>query len=325
MHQKFLKYLVDPATGEKLELKDEVIVNEDILTGTLISTSNSYKIMNGIPRFVVSEEKDYTKSFGYQWNKWRRIQFDDANKGKPMEGYTKMMWEKICGAAANERFDGKVILDIGCGPGRFLDIALTKGAMVIGIDYSNAVEPARENFSHPDVCILQADALKLPIATGVLDASYSIGVLHHTPDPSRGVAEAYRVLKNDGWFAISVYAKGGYYDKAIVQAWRKFFNLLWPVFKHYPPLIYSHVVVSLFRPVARLIPFLGKVIRAVFPFVNLADHQWSVLDTFDSLTPSYQSAHESFEVFSWYKKNKFSAIEPTDWGFTGYKGVKKFE
>ena len=83
------------------------------------------------------------------------------------------------------------------------------------------------------------------------------------------------------------------------------------------------MVVGLFRPVARVIPFLGKIIRAIFPFVNLADHKWSVLDTFDSLTPSYQSAHESFEVFSWFKKNKFKAIEPTDWGFTGYKGVKQ--
>lgn len=323
MNIDFLQYFVDPATHEPLVLEDAVYENEDIISGRLRSASNSYPIINGIPRFV-PVEKNYAKSFGYQWNKWKRIQFDSENTGNKMAGYTKMMWEKISDMENDETsLQGKIVLDIGCGPGRFIEIARKKGAKVIGLDYSSAVEAARENFkSDPGTCIIQADALKLPIASGILDAAYTIGVLHHTPDPKAAVGEATRALKKDGWFSISVYAKGGYYDKAFVQAWRKLFNFLWPVFKQYPPLIYTYVVMILFWPIGRAVPFLGKLIRQMFPYVNLPNWRWSMLDTFDSLTPSYQSAHESYEVFRWFKDNGFTKIEPTDWSFTAYKGVK---
>jgi ubiquinone/menaquinone biosynthesis C-methylase UbiE len=322
MHKKFLSFFIDPLTREPLELIDAVYENDDIISGKLRSASNTYEIINGIPRFVPVDKKNYAKSFGYQWNKWKKVQFDSVNKGGKMEGYTQMMWEKICGVSSEQRFSGKVLLDIGAGPGRFIEVARAKGAMVIGLDYSEAVEAARENFrSDMDVCIVQGDGLNLPFPDAVLDGGYSIGVLHHTPNPSKGVAEARRVTKPNGWFGLSVYAKGGYYDKTIVQAWRKFFNLLWPVFKQYPALAYTYFVMILFWPIGRAIPFLGKLIRLLFPYVNLPDWKWSVLDTFDSLTPSYQSAHESYEVFRWFKDNQYKNIEPTDWSFTAYRGT----
>lgn len=324
MNIEFLKFFIDPATGESLTLEDAVYEQNDIISGKLKSSSNTYEIVNGIPRFIPMEKKNYAKSFGYQWNKWKRIQFDSENKGTKMEGYTKMMWEKICDLANDtDMLHNKLILDIGCGPGRFIEAARTKGAKVIGLDYSSAVEAGRENFKDdPDTCIIQADALKLPIAPNVLDGAYTIGVLHHTPDPKKGVEQATIALKDGGWFAVSVYAKGGYYDKIFVQAWRKLFNFLWPVFKHYPALLYTYTVMVLFWPIGRVIPFLGKIIRQAFPYVNLPNWRWAMLDTFDSLTPSYQSAHESYEVFRWFKDNGYKKIEPVDWSFTAYKGVK---
>lgn len=46
------------------------------------------------------------------------------------------------------------------------------------------------------------------------------------------------------------------------------------------------------------------------------------LDTFDSITPGFQSAHESYEVFQWFKKAGLIEIEPSNWGFTSYHGLK---
>lgn len=66
--------------------------------------------------------------------------------------------------------------------------------MIIGIDYSSAVEAARQNFLHDDkVCILQANGLNLPLGSNAIDGTYSIGVLHHTPNPELGVREAFRI------------------------------------------------------------------------------------------------------------------------------------
>lgn len=319
MHKKYLDFLVDPETRDKFELKITKSEGDFVIEGELVSPSNRYPIRNGVPRFVKNES--YTSSFGWQWNKWSRVQFDSDNVGGPMEGYTRKMWERIAGT--QEDLKGKVVLDIGCGPGRFIDVVKAKGATVVGIDYSEAVDAARKNFPNDEtVLIVQADALKLPFRDAIFDCVYSIGVLHHTPSPSKGVAEAHRTVKSGGWVAICVYSKGGYYDFPPVQFWRKIFKFLWPLFGHWPPLLYSQLTTLLFGPIANVSRPLGLPIKVIFPFVNLPDRRWSLLDTFDSVTPSYQSTHESFEVFSWFKTLNFKQMEPTNWSFTSYKGIK---
>jgi SAM-dependent methyltransferase len=233
------------------------------------------------------------------------------------------MWERIVALYERNLNVRGVVVDLGCGPGRFIDVARTKGAKVIGIDYSAAADVAQTNYAHdPNVCICQADALNLPIKTLSVDAVFSIGVLHHTPNPLNGVREAFRICKENGWFAISVYGKGGYYDFPTVQLWRRFFKVLWPIFGHYPALFYTYATNYTFRPVAKLLPPLGKAIRIFLPFVFLPDMRWSLLDTFDSITPSYQSAHESYEVFNWLKQAGFRCVEPSNWGFSSFTGIR---
>jgi SAM-dependent methyltransferase len=320
MHASFTEYLVDPVTKEELTLQIDRAEGDRVITGSFRSSTALYPIVRGVPRFVNHTQKNYADSFGYQWNKWARIQFEHENVGKPMAGHTTNMWERITDCRG--QLEGKLVLDIGCGPGRFTDVARRKGARAIAIDYSSAVEAAAEIFTNDDgVCICQADALRLPIRSSAIDLAFSIGVLHHTPDPKTGVQEAVRTLVPAGQFAISVYGKGGYYDFPTVYAWRRLFSMLWPVFKHYPPLIYSYATAYGLRPLAK-IPVLGKAIQVVIPFVRLPDIHWSVLDTFDSVTPSYQSAHESYEIFQWLRSAKLSEVEPTNWGFTAFKGTR---
>ena len=328
MHISFLPYFVDPMTKTPLRLEATASAGDVIQEGFLHSeaTGAKYAIVRGIPRFVDYEVDNYSRSFGYQWHKWPRVQFESDNIGKPMEGHTRRMWERIVGVQERDLSVQGLVVDIGCGPGRFIDVARTKGAKVIGIDYSAAVEVAQANFAHDsDVCICQADALNLPIRAQSVDGAFTIGVLHHTPTPEQGVREVYRILKADGWFALSVYGKGGYYDFPTVQLWRKFFKLLWPLFRHYPPLLYTYVTCCAFRPVALFVPPLGRAIRIAFPFVKLPDFHWSLLDTFDSLTPSYQSAHESYEVFTWLQRAGFQDIRPSNWGFCAYTGLRSEE
>jgi len=324
MHISFVEYFIDPETKEPLKLESIESEGEFVETGFLKSSTNKYPIIRGIPRFIKHEAQNYSKSFGYQWHKWPRLQFESDNIGKPMEGYTRKMWEKITGINENSiGLENQIVADIGCGPGRFVDVARSKGARVIGVDYSNAVEVAEDNFkTDPNVCICQADALNLPLRSDSIDGAFSIGVLHHTPNPEKGVNQIRNILHDGGWVAVCVYGKGGYYDFPTVQLWRRLFKALWPIFRHYPPLWYTYFTVLLFRPLARLIPPIGEAIRIFFPFVNLPDLNWSLLDTFDSVTPSYQSAHESYEVFSWLKSAGFVDIEPTNWGFSSYRGIK---
>ena len=310
MHKKFIKILRDPLTGEDLEL----IVNEEnsseVLSGKLVSSSNTYEISNGIPRFV--KDEGYSDNFGWQWNKWARVQFEDENIGRPMEGYSKNMFSTITEFNKRE-IQNKLVLDIGCGSGRFADIVSTMGGTTIALDYSNAIDAAKDNVNNKNVLFIQGDALSLPIKNEVIDFSYSIGVLHHTPNPKKGVEEAYRVLKKDGIFAISVYSKQSLYTFSSVTFWRRVFKGMWPLLGHYPPLIYSRIFGTLNHYLGLISKYLTYPIRLFFPTMVLSDIRWSILDTFDAVTTSFQSGHTIYEVFNWFSSSGFKEIKPGNW------------
>lgn len=307
-----LELLCDPKTGDSFEVEIKKMEDDEIVEGILTSQNNIYKIYNGIPRFV--DEDNYSNNFGWQWNKWARIQFEDENVGGSMEGYTRNMFHTIS-EFTKERVNEKIVLDIGCGPGRFSDIILEMGGIPILLDHSNAIDACKENFKEKsnNILFMQGDALALPLKSESVDFAFSIGVLHHTPNPKQGVAEAYRVLKPNGDFAISVYSKDSYYTFSTVSLWRKVFKSVWPLFKHYPPLIYSNLFGRLNHYLGKINIYLTYPIRFIFPTIVLPDLKWSVLDTFDSITTSYQSGHTIYEVFKWFEDIKFSRIRPGNW------------
>src|SRR5205823_4857105 len=86
-----------------------------------------------------------------------------------------------------EFFPGKLGLDAGCGFGRHLHYAARYGAEMVGLDLSEAVLAAyRNNRDNRRAHIVQGDIYRPPFAQGTFDFVYSIGVLHHLPDPERG-------------------------------------------------------------------------------------------------------------------------------------------
>ena len=181
MHAKFLDLFCCPETRKALTLDAQVTLQNGIVwAGTLRSPSGrQYPIVRGVPRFV--DREHYAASFGWEWTRWPRVQFDSENVGRPMAGHTTRMWERITGAAV-EDVTGKTVVDFGCGPGRFLDVVRRKGGIAVGIDLSQAVDAARTNFGDdPDVLIVQGDLLRPPFREGAFDGGFSIGVLHHTP------------------------------------------------------------------------------------------------------------------------------------------------
>ena len=323
MHIKFLDLLCDPLDKSKLTLTNEIKVGNKIISGKLESNNSSYEIINGIPRFVSS--KNYSSSFGFEWHRWPKVQFESENINKPMENHTRNMFDKITEFQENISGEEVFILDMGVGAGRFADIALEKKFSVIGVDYSNAIDVAASNLNYDnrdDILLIQADALSLPIKNKMVNYVYSIGVLHHTPNPLDGVKESYRVLKNEGEFALCVYGKSSHYDFITTQLWRKFFNILSPLAGNIPPLIYTYFAINLIWPIARISRILSLPLRLLLPIANLPDKKWSYLDTFDSITPSYQSTHTAYEIWRWLDESKFRKIRPTNWDSTAVKGIK---
>lgn len=324
MHPKFMDLLCCPETGERFSLEiREQRVNGLIITGALRTRKGrTYPIVRGVPRFV--DEEAYADSFGVEWNRWPRTQFEFENIGRPMEGHTMRMWDRITHLSAEEIRD-RTIVDFGCGPGRFLDIVRSKGGYAVGIDLSSAVDAARQNFSNdPDVLIVQGDLLHPPFRPGVMDGGYSIGVLHHTPDPAAGVASLANVVRPEGWLACCVYSKDDFYDFPSLQRLRKVHQALKPFIGYKLATAYSYAAAYGIAPVLQKLKEFGwwKTVQYIeknlLVCVRLRDPRWRVLDVFDAITPAIATTHTPEEVRSWLEQAGCTGVRTTYWCPTSF-------
>ena len=107
---------------------------------------------------------------------------------------------------------GEEVLEIGCGIGTDAVEFARYGARVTAVDLgTDQIMLTKLNFElHglPFVEIREANAETLPFPDETFDFVYTFGVIHHTPDTERAVAEIYRVLKKDGTAIVMVYARG---------------------------------------------------------------------------------------------------------------------
>jgi SAM-dependent methyltransferase len=247
-------------------------------------------IQKGIPRFVNSD--GYAASFSFEWNRFRTTQLDSISGLAESEERFKQNLDMPI-----ESLRGKLVLDAGVGCGRFAEVALRAGAQVVGIDLSYAVDAAACNLKGWDgITLFQADLLQLPFKEESFDFIYSLGVLHHAPDPKGGFLKLIRLLKPGGKISITLYAG---YNKVYVRStewWRRLTTRL--------PVRVVMGISSLAVPLYYLyrIPGLGLVGEAIFPISMHPKATWRVLDTLDCYTPRYQSYHTHPEVFRWFEE-----------------------
>jgi SAM-dependent methyltransferase len=105
----------------------------------------------------------------------------------------------------DQTLDGRVVLDAGCGMGRHTHHLLARGAQVVALDASPAVEVAFANNASARALFLQADLLHLPLENETFDLACCLGVLHHVDNATRGVQELVRVLRPGGWLVVYLY------------------------------------------------------------------------------------------------------------------------
>ena len=71
--------------------------------------------------------------------------------------------------------------------------------LVVGIDVTSAVDASQDNLgSRENVFFIQADIFNSPIKSSYFDFAYSIGVLHHTPNPQLAFENMIDSLKDYG-------------------------------------------------------------------------------------------------------------------------------
>ncbi len=334
MHPKFLPLLCSPRTGAPLELVAETLDTKgNIQTGELITADEKerYFIEGGVPRFV--DQEQYTSTFGYEWKAWPRLQFEEDNRGGVMQGFTQKMFDTVTEFTSAEIKD-KLVVEFGCGPGRFLDRVVALGGLAVGLELSQAADVAFQNFADQQdrVLIVQGDILHPPFKSGVFDHGFTIGVLHHTPNPGEGFKQLARTVKAGGRVVCRVYARGGFYGFPSVRLMRFFHRTL-------ERLMGNEKTHSLYRRYAawsaskgyafiqsvRRVPLVGKPLAYILEHyfivsVNLPDERWRMLDVFDASTPFHASTHTAEEIQAWYRAAGIQEIRHVKGGNT-FSGI----
>lgn len=296
-----LEILCDPQTKEPLLLKGAVYREKEIKSGFLVSPSGrSFPIIEGIPRFI--KTNNYAFSFGLQWNRFARTQLDSITG----RNYSRDRFRKEV-AWGKEWARGKWIMDMGCGAGRFAEIAAESDCRLVAVDMSNAVDAAKSNLSRfSNVDFVQADLFNLPFRPGLFQGVYCIGVLQHTPDPYRAMRFLLDMLSPEGRFAFTIYARRPW-TKLYMKYWlrkitqniddRKLLRLI----EKTMPIAFA-VTDILFR-----IPALGRVMRFLIPVANYVErddltreqrYEEAILDTFDMFSPRYDLPVTAPEVIA---------------------------
>lgn len=93
-----------------------------------------------------------------------------------------------------------VVLDLGCGIGRFTPaLAETFGGPVYGVEPSARMrQQAIDDASHPRVTYLDGSADAIPLADGSCDVALLFLSFHHFADQLQGLRELARVLRPGG-------------------------------------------------------------------------------------------------------------------------------
>jgi len=203
MKRKLLEYLSCPDCAAQLELTEVLATEADeIMQGRLacIACKTVFPIVHGVPRFVRGEHLEADKaataeSFGWQWQHFTHT---DELYADQFLGWIAPVEPSF--------FQNKIVLEGGCGKGRHTELAARWGAReVVGVDLSGAVETAFAATRHlENAHVIQADLYHLPLARA-FDYAFSVGVLHHLPDPRAGFRSLASRVKPGGHISAWVY------------------------------------------------------------------------------------------------------------------------
>ena len=316
MHPDLLQWLRCPTTGEAFTLTDATM-NADgrVESGTLVAGEMSFSVVRGIPRFV--DHGDYANNFDFEWHQYRLTQLDSHTGNTE----THDTWTLKTGWKVSDLGPGDVVLEVGCGAGRFLEVLAPTGATIIGVDLSGAIDAAHANVGHhPNVHLIQADVFALPLLKEAFSHIYSIGVLHHTPNTHKAFQQIPPLLKPGGQLSVWVYRKRKFIPKSLTHLLRWYTRLAkWeePQFVEL-----AHTLDRHWYPIVKAFQWNNVYPLRGLLLVSVHDNpEWRKLNNFDAYAPPYNHRHTPQEVIEWFQDAGLENVQPLPYA-TSVQGTK---
>jgi ubiquinone/menaquinone biosynthesis C-methylase UbiE len=299
---------------------------------------NFFPLVNGHIPFV--RDSNYTDSFGFQWNKFRKTQIDRDNKNSQQSTerfFAQTGWDK-------EDLAGKNVLELGSGAGRFSQVFLdqTQGNLY-SVDYSAAVVANYRNNGHHGedrFKLFRASVYEMPFPDNSFDKVFCFGVLQHTPDFKKSVECLVAKAKAGGEVVVDFYPVKGWWTKLHAKYFFRLFT------RHLSHAKLLRLIEKNISWLMKLYFFfdkigLGKWVNRFLPICDIkgtmpADlskqelKEWVILDTFDMFSPEYDRPQKIAAVQKWFEEFgvKVSFAGTVHYGKENFKaavvkGIKK--
>lgn len=334
MKTTLLQWLRAPCCGAPLKFKtltefprtDEI----DVQGGELVCTTckRAYPIIGGVPRLLsgaqgakVEKTRD---SFSWEWARYPGALPEDES----------VFLEET--QLSRSLFAGKLVLDAGCGMGRYARVALSLGAEVIALDLSESLRRlAAVAPEHPKLHVVQGDLLNPPFKKAIFDVVYSQGVLHHTSDTRKAFDAVAPLVKPGGYLSVWLYGKAGRFEDFATNPLRpgrewiaKRRRLAWAIVGT------RHVISDFIRFFTTRLP--APIVYALcFPLAALGlvpgvkyltfsvhrDFMVRVIENFDWISPPYQYHHTKEELSGWFEAAGFAVLKVLPHGLIPKPGV----
>ena len=295
--------LLDFFFADGYTITDEESNGDQILSGAIEFRKNGIRaqIKGGVIDCIGG--KNYADNFSLQWREFSSLQLD-SSIGIPL---SRRRLESAFGSIKLKDLNGKRILELGCGAGRFTEVLSSVGAKIVSIDLSEAVYSNQSQNASVNTLFFRCDINELPIDISCFDYILCLGVIQHTPEPEETYRNILRRLEVGQVFIFDHYLKTyklavNYHSKYF---WRCFTKRISPptllkVVRGYVPL-----VVPIFEALSR-VPFVGKKLWAclLIPLTPVPDEiidtdtrrDWYILDTFDALSAMFDVPFSELEV-----------------------------
>lgn len=349
MRDRFLSLLVCPTCHSSFESREFARQGDRVTDGVLVCQCGAaYPVVSSIPRIFFGawhEHSDWQQRYAEQLKPLaaaiaadRPVERRDAKtKTKESFGY---QWTSFSAMAEEFEqnflryveplqpsfFPNKLGLDAGCGFGRHIYYAALYGAEMVGVDYSAAIESTQRNTEGMrNVHLVQADIYFLPFRPGTFDFVYSLGVLHHLPQPLPGYLALIRLVRSGGLCSVWLYSKTRRHINAVLELVRKVTpSLPFPLLKavswlaaavDWSLFIYPYKVLAStgLRSLLDRVVFDRVKVYALYPFhVTYAD--W-----FDRLSPPIRFYYDEPELVMWSQTARLSDVVITPTGKYGWR------
>jgi SAM-dependent methyltransferase len=249
----------------------------------------------------MSTSSDRTiRDFGEQWTKYQ------DNSG--YYGSAALFDDVFAPLLTAADLDGKRVADIGAGTGRFVNIFLEAGAsLVVAVEPSAAFAVLKKNTQAgaARVTYLNVPGDRLPPDLE-LDYAFSIGVLHHIPEPRPVLVAARRAVKPGGMVCAWVYGAEGN------RAYLTVLALLRAIFGWWPHRLLAAVVWMLYWP---LLAYMSIARRVRVPLGDYLTRVVGRLDAdkirlviYDQLKPAYAKYYTSDALRALFKEAGFDEM-----------------